>query len=185
MLNYNSQEKKTYSDLINSKRLIKQNETYDFMNEIFCKDSASVDSLQFTKIICSSIGHSKELGKFINEISDTILSNSDKKFMKDQLIKTSLIWDKSKLKNFWVLAPSDLNKIDDSGNNDYWEEFRKLYGNYGRHKFSKPIFNKNFTVAIIEHIGQGDWLLGSGEIIVYIKINEKWTFYFEKNLWIS
>lgn len=189
MLNYDNQRKAnlilTYTDLKQSYSLIKDNETYDFMNEIFGSDSVLTDSMELTKIQCLSIAHSKDLWSFIKGLPDSIASSSEKKNMKKQLTYESLLWDNSKLKNCWILTPNDLSKIRISDSTDYWEEFRRLFGKYGKHNYSKPIFNSDYTVAVIKHSGQGGWLMGSGEIYVFIRIKGEWVFYLERNLWIS
>ena len=78
----------------------------------------------------------------------------------------------------------DLKKIDELDGDHYWENYRKLFGS-GKSSNSVPIFNKSKTVAIIQIEGQGDYLLGFETIIVYLKINGKWKYYTEKQLWIS
>ena len=83
------------------------------------------------------------------------------------------------------MIPKDLYEVQEDDILDYWENFRKLYGNYGHHHYSKPIFNKEKNMVIIEHSGQGGWLLGSGDIILFRKEKGKWKLIKEQNLWIS
>lgn len=190
VLNYDNYRKTnagySYSDLKKRYNVITNNDTYDFLNySLFGADSILSDSLEFIKINCFTLKHSSKLKSFINSISDTLLSPTDKKIMKSQLSSEVFLWDNEKLINVWCLTPKDLNKINQSDTTDYWEEFRANFGKYGRHYYSRPIFNQNKDICIIEHSGQGDWLLGSGDIFIFKKINEKWTSVKEKNLWIS
>ncbi|ASB50282.1 hypothetical protein CDL62_15300 [Alkalitalea saponilacus] len=189
MLDYNKQIKDTasltYSELKISHNLIEEDIVYEFMNETFSSDSCLIDSFEYKKILCFTIGHSKEIIRFINELDDSIINSSEKKHMIGKISGESFLWDNSKLRNFWVLTPNDLNKIHNSVNTDYWDEFQRTFGNYGKHQYSKPIFNSSYSFAVIEHSGQGGWELGSGEIMAFVKIRGKWTFYSKKSLWIS
>ena len=89
--------------------------------------------------------------------------------------------------NVWCLTPKDkdLYKAQENDTTDYWENFREHFGNYSRFNYSKPIFNKEKNIVVIEHSGQGDWLWGSGVILLFIKMNDKWKLIKEHNLWIS
>ncbi len=174
-----------YSELKQNYKLIEDDATYEFMNEILHVDSILLDSMEYTKIVCFSIGHSKDLKEFIKDLPDSIIDRSDKRYMINQLYPESLLWDNSKLKNCWILTPHDLNKISTSDVFDYWEEFRRIYGKYGEHSYSKPIFNKNKTVVVLEHIVQGDVLWGSDDIIAFIKKKGKWILLKNQNLWVS
>jgi hypothetical protein len=137
------------------------------------------------KINCFSLKHSSELKSFINSISDNILNNTDKKFIKNQLTDEIYLWDNEKFVNVWCLTFRDLAKIGQSDTLDYWEEFRANFGKYGNHHYSKPIFNKNKDILVIEHSGQADWLVGSGEILLFRKVNGKWRLLKEEKLWVS
>lgn len=175
----------TYDELKLTREVISENEIYDFLNEIYLDtDSIKKDSLKFRKLMCFSIPHSEPLINLIDELPDSIVDNDNRIYFKSQICSKTKLWDKDQLKNCWVLTPSDLKKIDDLDNDNYWENYRKLFGS-GKSSNSVPIFNKSKTVAIIQIEGQGDYLLGFETIIVYLKINAKWKYYTEKQLWIS
>lgn len=176
----------SYDELKNKYTVISEQEIYDFMNyTLFGADSVIDDRREFMKLICISFTHSSDLKKFINSQPDTVLTGQDKKIMTAQLEYQTFLWDQDKLINVWCLTPKDLYKIQENDTIDYWENFREHFGNYGRHKYSKPIFNKEKNIIVIEHSGQGDWLWGSGDILLFRKENGKWRLFKEQNLWIS
>tara|TARA_B100000809_G_C15041680_1_gene495765 strand:+ start:592 stop:1260 length:669 start_codon:yes stop_codon:yes gene_type:complete len=190
MLNYDNYRKTnagySYQDLKEKYNVISENEVYSFMNSTFFKtDSIISDSMEFTKVKCFSKKHSSELKSFIKSTNDTFLSSSEKKYMKNQLINEVYLWDNERFVNVCYLTPKDMYKINLSDTTDYWEECIVNFGNYGHHNYSKPIFNKKKTVCIIEHSGQGGWLFGSGDILLFKKINGNWVLIHEENLWIS
>jgi hypothetical protein len=190
LLNYDNYRKNnasySYLDLKEKYNVIKEKEVYSFMNSTFFKtDAIRSDSMEFTKIKCFSKKHSSELKSFIKSVNDTLLSSSEKKYMKNQLINEVYLWDNERVINVWCLTPKDRYPLNLSDTTDYWEEFSVSFGNYGHHNYSKPIFNKNNTTCIIEHSGQGDWIWGNGEILLFKKVNENWILVHEENLWIS
>ncbi len=190
VLNYNNYRETnagySYSDLKDRYPVIEDIETYDFMNHtLFDGDSILTDSMEFMKLNCFSLKHSSDLKSFINSISDSLLSSSDKKFMRNQLTDEVYLWDNERLINAWCLIPSDFAKINRSDTTDYWEEFRANFGKYGHHHYSRPIFNQDKNICVIEHSGQGDWLMGSGDILLFKKVNGNWRLLKEENLWIS
>ncbi|GAA5023667.1 hypothetical protein GCM10011506_06690 [Marivirga lumbricoides] len=152
---------------------------------LFEADSAIDDRREFIKLNCFSLKHSSELKKFINSQPDTILTIQEKNHLKSQFDSQTFLWDKNKLINVWCLTPKDLYKAQENDTIDYWVNFRELFGNYGHHHYSKPIFNKDKTVVVVEHSGQGGWLFGSGSILLFKKENSKWKLIKEYNLWIS
>jgi hypothetical protein len=95
------------------------------------------------------------------------------------------LWDNQKLKNVWCLTPKDFAKIERSDSTDYWEEFQANFGSYGRHNYSRPVFNQDKTLCVIEHSGQGNWLAGSGSVLLFKKLNGNWIKVKEELLWIS
>lgn len=190
MLNYDNYRKTnagySYLDLKEKYNLISENDVYSFMNSTFFKtDSLVSDSMEFTKIKCFTRKHSSELKAFLKSADDTLLSESDRNYMKSKLTDEIYLWDNEKLMSVWCLTPKDMYRINLSDTTDYWEEFRANFGNYGHHNYSKPIFNKTKNKCIIEHSGQGDWLWGSGEILLFKKVNGNWVFIHEVSLWIS
>lgn len=176
----------SYDDLKKRNTVIYEQEIYDFMNyTLFCADSLIDDRREFMKLNCFSLKHSLDLKKFINSQPDSILTSHDIKFIKSQLAYQTFLWDQDKLINVWCLTLKDLYKTQENDTIYYWENFRELFGNYGHHHYSKPIFNKDKTIIVIEHSGQGDWLLGSGNILLFREENGKWKLIKEQNLWIS
>lgn len=176
----------SYDDLKNKYTVIYEQEIYEFMNyTLFGADSVIEDRREHIKLNCLSFKHSSSLKKFINSQTDTVLTSQDKKFMKSQLEYQTFLWDQGKLINVWCLTPKDFYKTEQNDTTDYWENFRENFGNYGRHNYSKPIFNKEKNIVVIEHSGQGDLLWGSGEILLFRKENDKWRLIKELNLWIS
>ena len=175
----------TYDELKLKREVISENEIYEFINEIYYKnDSIANDSLKYRKLMCFSIPHSKAFVNLIDELPDSIVNIDNKIHLKNQIYTKTKLWDKDKLKNFWVLTPSDLKKIEEIENDDYWENYRKFFGN-GKNSYSIPIFNKSKTVVIIQIESQGDYLLGHESIFIYLKKNGKWKLYKEELLWIS
>lgn len=190
VLNYGNYRTKnngySYEDLKERNSVISGNEIYEFMNfALFDAENIENDSMEFMKINCFSLKHSSDLESFIKSINDSILSSSDRLFMANQLNSETYLWDKNKLINVWCLIPSDFAKIHRSDTTDYWEEFRAKFGMYGHHHYSKPIFNIAKNICVIEHSGQGDWLVGSGDIFLFIKENGKWKLLKNEMLWIS
>lgn len=176
----------SYDDLKNKYTVISDPEIYNFMNyNLFGADSIIDDRGEFVKINCFSFKHSSDLKKFIGTQPDSVLTIQNQKFMKSQLQYQTLLWDQDKFINVWCLTPKELYKTQENDTIDYWENFRELFGKYGYHQYSKPIFNKDKSVLVIEHNGQGDWLLGSGTILLFRKENGKWKLLIEQDLWIS
>lgn len=174
-LNYNSFLQKnadySYADLKQRYAVIKDIEAYDFMRDALLDgDSVLLDSMEFTKIKCFSIKHSSDLKSFINSIDDSLLSVSERKYMLNQLTDEMYLWDNERLINAWCLTPKDLAKI--KASDDYWEGFSSTFGNYGYHCYSKPIFNQKNDICIIEHVGRGDWTVGSGGILLFTEVTQ-------------
>jgi len=187
VLNYDNYRKTnasySYSDLIEKYPMIKEKEVYQFMNyALFGASNIDTDSLEFIKLNCISLKHSSDLKSFISSTSDSLLSRADKKIMRQQLSNEIYLWDKKALINVWCLTPKDFTKINRSDTADYWEEFRANFGNYGYHHYSMPVFNNDKNICIIEHSGQGGWLLGSREILLFKKVKGKWILLKEKEL---
>jgi hypothetical protein len=156
------------------------------MNQtILSGDEATSDSLEFLKLVCFSLKHSEELYSFIKSIEDSLVPKLDKRYMLKQHSDKTYLWNNEKLKMAWCLTPRDLVNVSYSDTTDYWEEFRKKFGKYGRHRYSKPIFNEDGSLCVIEHSGQGNWLTGSGTILLFKRENENWTLVRREYLWIS
>jgi len=176
----------SFEDLKNKHVTLDDDEAYALMNQtLFDGDSLLTDSLLFTKMNVLSLKHSSDLEYFINQASDSLINPTDKRYMREQLSDLIFLWDNQKLKNVWCLTPKDFAKIERSDSTDYWEEFQANFGSYGRHNYSRPVFNQDKTLCVIEHSGQGHWLVGSGSILVFKKINGNWIKVKEELLWIS
>ncbi|BDD06666.1 hypothetical protein [Aureibacter tunicatorum] len=188
IFDYNSFRKRytgySYDDLKSVSTVIDDVESYSFMNSNEL-DSVLLDSMQYLKVNCFTLKHSSDLDKFIKSLSDTVLNDKDKRYMRGQISNELLLWDNERLVNTWCLTPRDFAQINRSDTVDYWEEFRANFGNYGHHHYSRPIFNHSKTLCVIEYSWQADWLAGSGGIQLYKKVNGKWQLLKEMNLWIS
>ncbi|WP_133607226.1 zinc ribbon domain-containing protein [Flavobacterium cheniae] len=180
----------SYTVLKNSRKVISDNDIYNFMNEIYSNESienVTKDSLKFRKLMCFSIPHGDSFINLIDELPDTIVNVENKEYLINQLDKKTKLWDKTKLKGFWVLTPSDLKKVDQlekSNGKDYWTNYKTLYGK-GNSSCSIPIFDKNKSVAIIHVERSADYLLANSSIYVYLKRNGRWEYYTQSLLWIS
>lgn len=185
-INENAINGYSYQDLKEKYTVVYEDEVYEFMNSaIFNSDKNIEDKREFIKLNCFTLYHSTNLKKFIHSIDESILTNNDKKYIQSQFQNKILLWDQDKLTNAWCLTPQDIYRLEENNNIDYWENFRKNFGNYGYHHYSKPIFNREKNIVIIEHSGQGDWLLGNGSIQLFKKENGKWKRILELDLWIS
>ncbi len=189
MLHYNNrlEEEKTlsYNELKQTYPIIAGEETYEFMSTILDTPSFEMDTLLDNKIVCFSIGHTRNLRRFISALPDTVLSGKEKKFIKSQFSSESLLWDNSKLKFCRMLTPQDLCHINRSDTTEYWEEFERLFGYGGYNKYSNPVFNSDSTIAIVEHTAQSGLFSGIGRVLLFKKVKGKWILFRERNLWIS
>lgn len=176
----------SYDELIETNQVITDNEVYDLMNELLSsKDSVKKDSMKYMKISVFPLKHSKALRSFIIDLEDTIVTQKDKEYMLQYFSTKTKLWDEKQLRNIWCIKPSELAELGGNYTLDYWQAYRKKFGDYGKHSYSKPIFNKDRTVAVIEHSGGGGWLLGSGAIWCFTKVDRSWRLTFKQTLWIS
>lgn len=171
------------SEINTDYNLISDNEIYFFMNQTFGGDSIILDSTEFFKIHYLTTIPSDELRDFVKNLPDSIADKYCKKYLLDQLKDECFGWDKIKLENFWVITPEEGSKISDTL--DYYKEFIRIFGENGNNYFSKPIFNKEKTLIIFERSQYINWEAAYGDIFVFKKIDNKWTYYFGKHLWIS
>lgn len=185
-LDHQKSSQYSFEDLKNKHVTLDDDEAYTLMNQaIFDRDSILTDSLLFIKLNVFTLKHSSDLKSFINEASDSLISPTDKRYMIKQLSDMVSLWDNQKLTNVWCLTPKDFAKIERSDSTDYWEEFQANFGSYGRHNYSRPVFNQDKTLCVIEHSGQGNWLAGSGSVLLFKKLNGNWIKVKEELLWIS
>jgi hypothetical protein len=152
------------SDINAEYNLIKDDDTYDFMIEVFGSDLTISDSTEFFKIHYLTTMPSDELIEFLSNLPDTIANNYEKKFLLDQLTDECFAWDKTRLKNFWVLTPEEHARIPDT--KDHYDEFKRIFGANGSNYFSKPIFNKEKTLLIFERSQFINWEAAYGDIFV-------------------
>ena len=185
-LDHQKSSQYSFEDLKNKHVTLDDDEAYTLMNQaIFDRDSILTDSLLFIKLNVFALKHSSDLKSFINEASDSLINPTDKRYMIKQLSDMVSLWDNQKLTNVWCLTPKDFAKIERSDSTDYWEEFQANFGSYGRHNYSRPVFNQDKTLCVIEHSGQGNWLAGSGSVLLFKKLNGNWIKVKEELLWIS
>jgi len=165
---------------------------YDFMNQnIFGGEKES----EWCKLEAQILKHDSD---WINHIKslDSLLTESEMNFMINQIDTTNREWECQKIKKVHCFSKSTLDSIFSIGTSvveengekkviDAWEIFREKYGFGGIHSYSMPIYNEQKTVLLIKHGGQGDWLIGSGEIYIYKKVNNNWEYVDEISLWIS
>jgi len=184
--NYNNRIRTgNFEELSQKYKVIKGDEIYEFMNFLFHKDSSTSELQENEKVFCLAAGHSKDIKNAIKELSDKLATQKDINHMLDQIHSETMLWDSTMLNSVWLLKPSDLAKINRSDTTDYWEEYRRLFGNGGKHYYSTPIFNQEKNLVLIEHSGSGGWELGSGGILVFEKVNNEWRYLKKISLWIS
>jgi hypothetical protein len=157
---------------------------YNFMNEINQVESNDDPSLQVKLDCLTSLLDFETIDDYVNGVSSRVLSEEDKEFMMEQYTDKKYLWDKSKLKGYWVLYPKDLNVIEGETPKDYWDTFRVRYGNFGLHDFSIPMFNRDKTFAVVLHAYQAGLDDARGMIEAYRKVNGRWVLYERIRLWV-
>jgi hypothetical protein len=174
---------------------------YKFFNEVFLMDTVAS---QLQKIVPTTIPHGEEIGQFIVSL-DTILTKDDVLFMKNQIDTLSYTFECNSLINVQCLDMEVIDSLFSSAEldidmfsvkktgingevrkkNDAWDVFRELYGDGGIHRYSIPIYNKDNTLLIIGHDGQGGWTIGSSGFLIFRKENDHWQYLAQKNFRIS
>ena len=187
-LNYENHRKirasYSYSDLQTQYCVIEDENAYELIQQVFL-DTSTIDSMQMQNINCFTLQHSYALKSFIKNTSDDLISQTDKKIMRQQLNNTIYLWNNEKLKNARCLISKDYYKLNQNDSIDYWVKFRANFGYGGDSSFSNPIFNKDKSLAVMEFIGQGDWLVATNDILLFRKENGKWILVKQQNLWVS
>jgi hypothetical protein len=127
----------------------------------------------------------------IIEFCPEFIGREDVLFLYSQITCESYFWNEKKLKNVKCVPTNEFKEYYLAPNN-LPKQFVKSYFKFKRKKFkqkyknryieiySKPIFNKAKTLAIIEH-EQNFY----GDLLIFKKINNKWKKIAEHNLWIS
>ncbi|MCB9195066.1 MAG: hypothetical protein H6600_09410 [Flavobacteriales bacterium] len=167
---------------------------YEFMNECIFKDTSN-NIQDWTKLMPKTIPLNYDFNSLLKSM-DTLLSSKEIEYMSWQLNSNKYEWNCENLVNVVCLDENRIESLFAFGTQiietdqwtiylDAWEHFRKEYGNGGIHSFSKPIFNEEHTIVIIEHYGQGDWTIGSGDIFIFQKLDNEWQLLKTINLWIS
>lgn len=167
---------------------------YEFMNECIFKDTSN-NIKDWTKLMPNTIPLLYDFNSLLTSM-DTLLSAKEIEYMNWQIDSYKYAWNCEHLINVVCLDENRVESLFAIGKQiietnqwtiylDAWEYFRKEYGNGGLHSFSKPIFNEDHTIVIIEHAGQGDWTLGSGDILIFQKAGNEWQLLKTINLWIS
>ena len=190
VLNFDNHTKKlagyTYSDLKAMYTVITDETTYNFMNHVLSpSDTLLSDSMRFTKLNCFTMKHTPKLRSFIRSMDDSLVSRTDRKYMLSRLNGKIYLWNNEKLANTWCLLPRDFAKINRPDTLDNWEKFRANFGEYGYNRYSKPVFNRNMDICVVEHVWVADWLGGCGEILLFKKVNGEWVLIKKKSLWVS
>ena len=171
-----------YTELKNYFPLIEDQNIYNFMNQLIKNNP--IDSLHYRKMRCFTISLDEDSKKVINKISEKYLNKEDKKFILSQISNKRFLWDKNRLSNYWLLSQVVIDSLHNE-KEDFWKAFKKEYGFYGLHSFSKPLFNNNKDIVVIEHSGSGGGTLGSGSILIYKKVDNSWVLIENYRLWIS
>ena len=191
LLNYENHRKirasYSYADLRTQYQVIEDEIVYELINQVFL-DTKIVDSMKMWNINCFTFQHSYALKSFIKKTSDDLISQTDKKIMRRQLNNTIYLWDNKKLNNARCLIPKDYYIVNQSNQNDsvdYWVNFRANFGYGGNNSFSKPIFNSDKSLAVVEYIGAVDWVVATNDILLFRKENGKWVLVKQQNLWVS
>ena len=175
----------SYVDLREQYNMVEDEVVYELLNQVFLgKGVVLPDSMKWN-INCFTIPHSQTLKSFITNVSDELLSQTDKISMKRQLNTTIFLWNDEKLNNARCLCPKDYYEVGQNDSIDYWVKYRASFGHGGDHHFSKPIFNSDRSLAVIEYENYFDWLAASNNIILYKKENGKWILVKWQNIWVS
>ena len=66
-----------------------------------------------------------------------------------------------------------------------WDKFQLDFGYGGIHYYSKPVYNRDHTILVVQHMGFGHYTLGSSGWYVYRLKNKKWVEVTNQSLWIS
>ena len=142
------------------------------------------DSMKWN-INCLTIPHNQTLKSFIKNVDDELITQTDKNFMKRQLNTMICLWNEEMLNSARCLCPKDYYKVGQNDTIDYWVKYRVNFGHGGDHRFSKPIFNSDRSLAVIEYENYFDLLAASNNIILYKKENGKWILVKWQNIWTS
>jgi hypothetical protein len=173
----------SYVQLKRNNKLIDDQGIYDFVNFAFFKaDNIGLDKREFTKLNCFTQKYSTYITEFIDLQPDTVLSKQDKNYMKSHIQNRPFLWDENKLINVWCLTPKELNELSKHSTDNYWENYIKKYGKFGFHSFTKPIFNQDQNIVIIEHSGIGNGELASRDIYIFRKVKSKWKLVIAENI---
>ena len=165
----------SYEELCEEYKTIEDEVVYDLINQAFLgKDIVLPDSIKWN-IYCFTIPHSRELKSFIANVSNELINKNDKYFIKSQLDATSYLWNNKRLNNARCLIPKDYYEEEENDTIDYWDKYEANFGYGGKHSFSKPIFNRDRTLAVIEHKYYFGFLYAGNVILLYKKEKCIWT----------
>lgn len=182
---YSYADLRSFTDLREQYKMIDDEVIYDLLNQVFLGEGTILPDSMKWNIYCFTIPHSHTLKSFITNISNELITQTDKDFIKRQLDTTIYLWDNEKLNNARCLCPKDYYEVRQNDTIDYWVKYRANFGHGGDHSFSKPIFNSNKSLAVIEYENYFDLLAASNNIILYKKENGKWVLVKWQNIWIS
>jgi len=178
----------------NAKSIITENDIYELVNQtIFPTNEKKIADSLCQKIVQKTRTYYGHIDlKRLTQFYPKYIKQDDILFMYSQLSCNEFYWKSDNLKNAICLTDDELHKIfarqkGDTTNNssDKWKTFRQKYGLYGLHSYSKPIFNKQKDFALIETSGSGGEGLGSGNLLIFQKINSKWKLIESIELWIT
>ena len=176
---------RSFVDLREHYKMIEDEVVYDFLNQVFFDKGTVLPDTMKWNLYCFTIPHSKELKSFITNLSNEFITKTNKDFIKSQLDTTRYLWDNKKLNNARCLSPKDYYEVRQNVTTDYWVKYRANFGYGGNHSFSKPIFNSDRNLVVIEYTSYFDLHAASNDILLYKKENEKWILVKHQNIWIS
>jgi len=176
--------------------IISENDVYNLMNQAtFPTDTAALPDSLCTKIAKKTLTFGEHLNlNLLKSLSPTYIELADVLFMFSQISCNATEWDCGRLKNVVCLSQADLDMVfakrtGEIDSIDYssekWKQFRRSYGKYGLHWYSKPIFNEKMDFALIEYRGAGGRGLGSGALLIFQKKDSRWRLVEARELWIT
>ncbi|MEI7597301.1 MAG: hypothetical protein WCK02_16245 [Bacteroidota bacterium] len=175
-----------YNKLSNS--LITDIEVHSFLNEAVFPNIAKSDSVYIYSDTYSHLGNFSING---NSFLTSYIDKSELIYMMSQLTCQPYSFDEKKLKNVRCISNVEIKKIFSVPKN-LPEKYIRFFIKYKRalykekyhlnhlSLYSKPIFNKDKTFAIIQF--ESNYY---GDLLIFKKIKNKWIKIAQENLWIS
>jgi hypothetical protein len=188
--------KDTIQSLINFNRiadtLISDADVYDLLNQtVFSGKEKYFQNKKLVILQQETFTHFENFN--LNTLSsDTdIIDKKDVLFLMSQLTCKSYFWDNSKLKNVKCISTQEMkNFFNIPANIPKWKiagiiqnhqkKFKSKYGQEYPVRYSRPIFNKEKNLAIMQLDTRNN-----GTLVIFKKINNCWKIIKNEELWIS